>query len=240
MVTSNPHSPRKVKKTTSEIVPEVKLQEPITKKRYHRNSEQFWIWTIIRIIVVICMIIWAFMAGVRVWFGDFKATLWWTKSTSYIDPHIEHCKLMPDMDECKKFATWKIIENTQDDTEHWEYCKTHEKLLECAKYATELVSWISAKLRIEDMWTLLEWKTWDELDRDFLEMMILYRKWVIEAANHLSLSSRKELQALWENLIKSQVKEIDIMEKWQKDWGFNTSGSLLPPPTTTPQDKIIL
>lgn len=238
MITSTPHSPRKVKKTLPEIIPEVKLQEPITKKHYHRNNEQFWLWTVIRIIVVICMIIWAFMVGVRVWFGDFKATLWWAKSTSSIDLLIEHCKLMPEMEECRQFATGKTIENTQDDTEHREYCKTHEKLLECAKYSAELVSWISKKLRIEDMWTFLEWKTWDELNSSFLEMMILYRKWVIEASNHLSRSNREELQALWENLIKSQIKEIDIMEKWQEDWWYNSTGTTQQTPT--PRDKIIL
>lgn len=94
-----PRTPRAIKTTPKDVNPEVKLHETHQTKHYVRRQEKLSIWSIIRIIIVTWLIIWAYSLGVTMGFGNYKSSLYigeWKRSLS----HLEHCKLMPDMPEC--------------------------------------------------------------------------------------------------------------------------------------------
>lgn len=64
----------------------------------------------------------------------------------------------------------------------------------------------------------LEGKTGDELDRAFLDEMIVHHEGAIEMAELVKNSEHKELRNLSAAIIKAQTKEIDQMKKWKTSW----------------------
>jgi hypothetical protein len=194
MTIKSAHSPRKVKKNITEIIPEVKLQETQQKRYYNRNGGSLWFWTIIRIIITVGMIIWAFILGIRIGFGDFDAALWIAEKKNPIDPMISSCQLIPDMAGCEKYTTWT----------------SHNHMIN------------PMDMSMKDMWKMLEWKTWSGLDKAFLEAMIPHHEWAVIMAGYLSWAEHIELKKMWETIINAQNKEIEQMKKWQIEWGYKT------------------
>ena len=64
----------------------------------------------------------------------------------------------------------------------------------------------------------LKGKTGEELDRAFLEDMIVHHEGAIEMAQMVSSSARKELRNLSNAIIKTQTKEIVQMQGWLQEW----------------------
>lgn len=61
----------------------------------------------------------------------------------------------------------------------------------------------------------------DEFDKGFLAVMISHHQAALEMSILAkSRASHSELKSLAESIISTQEKEIDQMEKWQKDWGY--------------------
>lgn len=98
---------RTVKKTPSAVTPEVKLQESVQVKHYERNNHHSTKWSIVRIIIMMWLIVWAYITWVTMWLGEYKSHLWYVNQNP-VDPMIEHCQLMPEMPGCEKYIghTW--------------------------------------------------------------------------------------------------------------------------------------
>lgn len=76
------------------------------------------------------------------------------------------------------------------------------------------------QMSMEDMWAMLQWKTWDELDKAFLEWMIPHHQWAIDMAQFLVEAKHPELQKMWEEIISAQQAEIDQMNRWLIEWWY--------------------
>jgi len=76
------------------------------------------------------------------------------------------------------------------------------------------------QMSMADMWAMLEWETWDDLDRAFLEWMIPHHQWAIDMAEFLVDAKHPELKQMWVEIIEAQQKEIDQMNEWLVEWGY--------------------
>ena len=76
------------------------------------------------------------------------------------------------------------------------------------------------QMSMADMWAMLKWKTWDELDKAFLEWMIPHHQWAIDMAEFLVDAKHPELQKMWKEIIAAQQSEIDQMNKWLIEWNY--------------------
>jgi len=74
-----------------------------------------------------------------------------------------------------------------------------------------------------DMWAMLEWQTWDDLDKAFLEWMIPHHQWAIDMAEFLVDAKHPELKQMWVEIIEAQQAEIDQMNEWLIEWGYKTN-----------------
>lgn len=64
-------------------------------------------------------------------------------------------------------------------------------------------------------------KTGDEFDKAFIIGMIEHHNGAIDMAKEAQTNSnREEIKNLANEIISAQAKEIEMMQKWQKDWGF--------------------
>jgi len=183
-------APRKVKKSTKEIIPEIKLQEHHSKKIYHRNV--FWPWATTRMGFVIVLIIGAFLLGIRIGFWDFESRIWEEDNQDSIKAMIMNCRLIPAMPWCEMYNTWEAVGFNYDVSE----------------------------TRLRDMGKLMGNRTKNELDKRWLEAMIAHREWVIRMAESLVSAQHAELRDMWEWLINAQKREIEKMKKWQAEWGY--------------------
>lgn len=67
----------------------------------------------------------------------------------------------------------------------------------------------------------LEGKTGDEFDKTFIEQMIVHHQSAINmAAPGESNAQHQALKDLTKAVVSAQTKEIQQMEQWQKDWGY--------------------
>lgn len=78
------------------------------------------------------------------------------------------------------------------------------------------------EMSMADMWTMLKWKTWDELDKAFLEGMIPHHQWAIDMAKYLVDAKNPELKQMGIEIIEAQQAEINQMNEWLVEWGYKT------------------
>ncbi len=78
------------------------------------------------------------------------------------------------------------------------------------------------EMSMADMWAMLKWKTWDELDKAFLEGMIPHHQGAIDMAEYLVDAKNPELKQMWTLIIEAQQAEIDQMNAWLVEWGYKT------------------
>ncbi len=72
-----------------------------------------------------------------------------------------------------------------------------------------------------DMTARMEGKTGDELDKIFLEDMIVHHQGAVDMAVLLQKGTqRPELQKMATDIVDVQTKEIDMMKGWLNEW-FN-------------------
>lgn len=75
---------------------------------------------------------------------------------------------------------------------------------------------------MHDMNAALEGKTGAEFDKAFLSEMIIHHEGAVEMAEQvLEKSERAELRTLANEIISAQNKEIEMMQKWEKEWFTN-------------------
>lgn len=79
-------------------------------------------------------------------------------------------------------------------------------------------------MSMDEMSQQLENKSGDEFDKAFIEMMIAHHQGAIDMANLIpSRAKHDEIKKLGEAIISAQTKEIQEMQQWQRDWGYNAS-----------------
>jgi uncharacterized protein (DUF305 family) len=65
-----------------------------------------------------------------------------------------------------------------------------------------------------------------DFDKAFLSQMIEHHQMAVMMANMLNISTnRSEMKKLGNDIITAQNKEIGDMQKWQQQWGYETSTS---------------
>jgi uncharacterized protein (DUF305 family) len=70
-----------------------------------------------------------------------------------------------------------------------------------------------------NMTSRMEGKTGDELDKVFLEDMIIHHQGAVDMAKLLQMGTKRpELQKMAKDIIDVQTKEIEMMNSWLKNW----------------------
>lgn len=70
-----------------------------------------------------------------------------------------------------------------------------------------------------DMTARMKGKTGDELDKVFLEDMIVHHEGAVDMAKELQRGTKRpELQKMAEDIIDVQTGEINMMKSWLKEW----------------------
>lgn len=76
-------------------------------------------------------------------------------------------------------------------------------------------------MSMDDMMEGLDEKTGDEFDKAFLEEMIIHHKGAVEMAKVAQVNAKHdEIKQLSNEIISAQEKEIQMMQEWQKQWGY--------------------
>ena len=76
-------------------------------------------------------------------------------------------------------------------------------------------------LGMQDMVEAVKGKTGDEFDETFIDLMIEHHQGAIDMANLVGANAKhQEVKDLAEDIIFAQTQEIEMMQKWQKDWGY--------------------
>ena len=76
------------------------------------------------------------------------------------------------------------------------------------------------QMSMADMWAMLEGKSWDELDKAFLEWMIPHHQGAIDMAEYLVDAKHPELKQMGLEIIEAQQGEINQMNTWLEEWGY--------------------
>lgn len=78
-----------------------------------------------------------------------------------------------------------------------------------------------SSMTMDDMVNMMKGKTGDDLDKAFLEGMIPHHQGAIDMANEvLANAKHEEIKQMARDIITAQQREIDMMQQWQKDWGY--------------------
>ncbi len=76
-------------------------------------------------------------------------------------------------------------------------------------------------MTMDDMVHGLEGKTGDEFDEAFLRMMIPHHQGAIDMVKLIEANAKhEELKQLAKDITAAQQREIDMMNGWLKDWGY--------------------
>lgn len=76
-------------------------------------------------------------------------------------------------------------------------------------------------MTMDDMNNTLLQKTGDDFDKAFISGMIEHHQGAIDMANQAKLNAKHdEIKTMADDIISAQSKEIEMMQKWQKDWGY--------------------
>lgn len=77
----------------------------------------------------------------------------------------------------------------------------------------------SMHMMMSDMTASLKGKKGADLDKAFLEEMIVHHQGAIDMAKELQLGTKRpELLQMADDIIKVQTKEIELMKKWLAEW----------------------
>lgn len=84
----------------------------------------------------------------------------------------------------------------------------------------------SGDMTMQQMASSLRNKTGDDFDRAFLADMTAHHEGAVAMAKLAATNAKHdEVKKLSRDIIAAQEREIDMMSKWQKDWGYGTNTS---------------
>ena len=76
-------------------------------------------------------------------------------------------------------------------------------------------------MSMEGMIEALEGKTGDDFDSEFTSLMIEHHQGAIDMASLAKINAKhQEIKDLADDIISAQTKEINLMQDWQKTWGY--------------------
>lgn len=79
---------------------------------------------------------------------------------------------------------------------------------------------------MDGMMSMLNGKTGDDFDSNFLAQMTMHHQSAIDMAKPAATNaSRQEVKTLASNIIAAQTKEVSQMKQWQTDWNYKTPGT---------------
>lgn len=80
---------------------------------------------------------------------------------------------------------------------------------------------MGADMSMKEMMEAIEGKTDDDFDKAFIRGMIVHHQGAIDMANVAKKDARHdEIKNLADDIISAQTKEINMMQEWQKNWGY--------------------
>ena len=84
---------------------------------------------------------------------------------------------------------------------------------------SQMMSNHSMSSMMTDMSASLKGKTGDELDKAFLEAMIVHHQGAVDMAKELQKGTKRpELLKMADDIITAQTAEIEMMQKWLNEW----------------------
>jgi uncharacterized protein (DUF305 family) len=111
-----------------------------------------------------------------------------------------------------------------------EHCQMMPEMAGCDRYQTQSTQMMDMShdpmsMSMADMSKMMAGKTGDALDKAFLEGMIPHHQGAVDMAKMLAGSKHPELVKFGADIIATQQKEIDQMNKWMKEWGYVATGA---------------
>ena len=77
------------------------------------------------------------------------------------------------------------------------------------------------EMSMSGMVNALEGKTGEEFDKAFIEQMIPHHQGAIDMAKLVQENaSHQEIKDMANDIISAQTSEIEMMQDWQKSWGY--------------------
>src|SRR3989344_8458149 len=81
-------------------------------------------------------------------------------------------------------------------------------------------------MSMDQMVAGLQGKTGDAFDEAFISEMIDHHQGAIDMANLAKQNAKHdEIKKLADDIVSAQSKEIDMMQTWQRDWGYSSSST---------------
>jgi uncharacterized protein (DUF305 family) len=79
-------------------------------------------------------------------------------------------------------------------------------------------------MTMNDMSAMLQGKTGDDFDKAFLSGMIEHHQGAIDMAKLAQKNAKHdEIKKMANDIITAQSNEIDMMQTWQTEWGYNNT-----------------
>ena len=84
----------------------------------------------------------------------------------------------------------------------------------------------NSDMSMSQMTDNLESKTGDDFDKAFISSMIEHHQGAIDMAKLAERNAKHdEIKSMSNDIITAQSTEIDMMEKWQTEWGYGNSSA---------------
>jgi uncharacterized protein (DUF305 family) len=84
-------------------------------------------------------------------------------------------------------------------------------------------------MAMENMAADLQGKTGDEFDKAFLSGMIRHHQDAVDMARMAGERAKhQEIKDLSQEIITAQAREIQLMQEWQRQWGYEVGGHNTP------------
>ena len=84
----------------------------------------------------------------------------------------------------------------------------------------------SSKMSMSQMTDDLRGKTGDDFDKAFISSMIEHHQGAIDMAKLAEKNAKHgEVKDMSDDIVATQSTEIDMMKKWQNEWGYEDSSA---------------
>lgn len=81
-------------------------------------------------------------------------------------------------------------------------------------------------MTMDEMSSILDGKSGDDYDKAFLAGMIAHHEGALKMAEGSAKNAKhQEIKELSAAIISAQKSEIDMMKRWQSEWGYNQDSS---------------
>lgn len=110
---------------------------------------------------------------------------------------------------------WSVASAAGTRACHMEQCD----MTQCDMAQCEMMKHHSMGSMMHDMAANLQGKTGEAFDRAFIDDMIVHHEGAVDMAEMVLLySQRPELQAMAQEIITAQTREINQMKQWKQQW----------------------